>query len=67
MRVQRRGRALAMTPAELDEFLTAERTCRIATLSPDGPHVAALWFVCGWRHAVAELARPQPALGRCAA
>jgi len=34
-----------MTPAELDEFLTAERTCRIATLSPDGPHVAALWFL----------------------
>ena len=45
MRVQRRGRALAMTPTELNEFLTAERTCRIATLSLDGPHVAALWFL----------------------
>ena len=43
---QRRGRAIAMTPAELDEFLTTERTCRVATASRDGrPHVAPLWFV----------------------
>ena len=34
-----------MTPEELDEFLTTERTCRVATLSKDGPHLTALWFV----------------------
>ena len=42
---QRRGRRIMMTPAELDEFLTQQRTCRVATVSPDGrPHVSALWF-----------------------
>jgi hypothetical protein len=42
---QRRGRAIAMTAAEVDEFLTAERTCRVATVGRDGrPHVAPLWF-----------------------
>src|SRR5215472_7542712 len=45
-RAQRRGRAIAMTAAEVDEFLAAERTCRVATVSKDGrPHVAPLWFV----------------------
>ncbi|WP_131745475.1 pyridoxamine 5'-phosphate oxidase family protein [Frankia sp. Cppng1_Ct_nod] len=34
-----------MTSAEVDAFLSGERTCRVATLSHDGPHVAALWFV----------------------
>ena len=35
-----------MTAAEADEFLTAERTCRVATAGQDGrPHVAPLWFV----------------------
>ncbi|MFY1675980.1 MULTISPECIES: pyridoxamine 5'-phosphate oxidase family protein [unclassified Streptomyces] len=34
-----------MTPGELDAFLTAERTCRVATVSADGaPHVSTLWF-----------------------
>lgn len=43
---QRRGRAIAMTAVEVDEFLAAERTCRVATAGPDGrPHVAPLWFV----------------------
>ncbi|MFD9886536.1 pyridoxamine 5'-phosphate oxidase family protein [Streptomyces alboflavus] len=42
---QRRGRRIMMTPDELDAFLAAERTCRIATVSADGaPHVSALWF-----------------------
>jgi hypothetical protein len=45
-RAQRRGRAIAMTTAEVDEFLTAERTCRVATAGKEGrPHVAPLWFV----------------------
>lgn len=33
-----------MTDAERDEFLAAERTCRVATISPDGPHNTPLWF-----------------------
>jgi len=45
-RPQRRGRAIAMTAAEVDDFLMAERTCRVATTGKDGrPHVAPLWFV----------------------
>lgn len=45
-RAQRRGRAIAMTAAEVDEFLATERTCRVATVGRDGrPHVAPLWFV----------------------
>ena len=42
---QRRGRRIAMTPGELDEFLGAERTCRVATSTVEGPHLTALWFV----------------------
>ncbi|MGW0188532.1 pyridoxamine 5'-phosphate oxidase family protein [Streptomyces sp. NPDC003362] len=43
---QRRGRKIMMTPGELDAFLAAERTCRVATVSADGtPHVSPLWFV----------------------
>jgi len=34
-----------MTPGEIDDFLDAERTCRVATLGGSGPHVTALWFV----------------------
>lgn len=42
---QRRGRRIMMTSAELDAFLREQRTCRVATVSPDGrPHVGALWF-----------------------
>ena len=42
---QRRGRRIAMDTAELDAFLTAERTCRVATVSAQGPHNTPLWFV----------------------
>lgn len=42
---QRRGLRIAMTSEEVDTFLTAERTCRVATISPDGPHNTPLWFV----------------------
>jgi len=42
---QRRGRKIAMDKAELDAFLTSERTCRVATASPLGPHLTALWYV----------------------
>lgn len=44
-RPQRRGRKIAMTDHERDAFLTAERTCRVATTSPDGPHATPLWFL----------------------
>jgi len=45
-RAQRRGRAIAMTTSDVDEFLAAERTCRVATAGKDGrPHVVPLWFV----------------------
>jgi hypothetical protein len=42
---QRRARRIAMSDAERDEFLRAERTCRVATVGTEGPHVAPLWFV----------------------
>jgi hypothetical protein len=44
-REQRRGRKIAMTQEELDAFLATERTCRVATSSPQGPHNTPLWFV----------------------
>jgi nitroimidazol reductase NimA-like FMN-containing flavoprotein (pyridoxamine 5'-phosphate oxidase superfamily) len=31
-----------MSDAERDEFLRAERTCRVATVGTEGPHVAPL-------------------------
>ncbi len=45
VRQQRRGRRIAMSPAELDAFLAGERTCRVATVSAAGPHNTPLWFV----------------------
>lgn len=42
---QRRGRKIAMETAEVDAFLTRERTCRVATSNPDGPHLTPLWYV----------------------
>jgi Pyridoxamine 5'-phosphate oxidase len=45
VREQRRGRKIAMSADELDAFLAAERTCRVATTSPQGPHNTPLWFV----------------------
>jgi len=41
---QRRGRRIAMTPEEVDAFLAEERTCRVATAGPGGPHVTPLWY-----------------------
>ena len=46
MKNQRRGRRISMTDDERNEFLTVERTCRVATVNGDGsPHVTPLWFV----------------------
>ena len=33
-----------MTTQERDEYLGRQRTCRVATISPAGPHVTPLWF-----------------------
>jgi hypothetical protein len=44
-RPQRRARRIAMSPAEIDEFLGATRTCRLASVGAAGPHVTPLWFV----------------------
>ncbi|MEZ0088903.1 pyridoxamine 5'-phosphate oxidase family protein [Streptacidiphilus sp. EB129] len=43
---QLHGRRIMMTPAERDDFLSRQRTCRVASVSADGrPHVTPLWFV----------------------
>ncbi|MEU2873955.1 pyridoxamine 5'-phosphate oxidase family protein [Streptomyces olivoreticuli] len=42
---QRRGRRIMMTSTELNAFLTEQRTCRVATISRNSPHVTPLWFV----------------------
>ena len=44
MREQQRSRKIAMTDAERDAFLASEHTCRVATISPEGPHNTPLWF-----------------------
>ena len=38
---------VAMTADEVDAFLAEQRTCRVATLGPHGPHATPLWYV--WR------------------
>lgn len=45
MRDQKRGRRLALSAEERDDFLGAARTCRVATISASGPHVSPLWFL----------------------
>jgi hypothetical protein len=44
-REQRRGRTIAMSAGDIDRFLADARTCRVATVGPDGPHATPLWFV----------------------
>ena len=51
LRPQKRGNKIAMTAEERDAFLGAERTCRVATVGPDGhPHNTALWFLWDGTH-----------------
>jgi len=59
---QRRGRRIAMSPAEVDAFLREERTCRVGTIGPDGAaHVSPLWFVWDgnalWLHSLTRAQR----------
>lgn len=72
LREQRRARRIAMTPDEVDAFLAAERTCRVATVGADGrPHVVPLWFAWDGRALwltsladVPELAEPERLFAR---
>ena len=61
VRPQRRARAIAMSPDELDAYLRGERTCRVATTGIDGsPHVAPLWYAWdGSRLWLSSLVRSQ--------
>jgi hypothetical protein len=45
MPAQRRGRVIAMSAGEMNSFLGEQRTCRLATLGPGGPHLSPVWFV----------------------
>src|ERR1700740_2425823 len=46
MAEQKRGRRIALTPEERDAYLLEQRSCRLASIGPDGrPHVSALWYV----------------------
>jgi hypothetical protein len=45
VREQRRSRVIAMSAQERDAFLGEQRTCRLASLGPGGPHVSPVWFV----------------------
>jgi hypothetical protein len=38
-------RTIAMSADEVDAFLAGQRTCRVATVGPAGPHATPLWFV----------------------
>ena len=49
-RPQRRGRKIAMSEAEVDNFLGAAWTCRVASVGDAGPHVVPLWFL--WQDGV---------------
>ncbi|MGJ3507685.1 pyridoxamine 5'-phosphate oxidase family protein [Enemella sp. A6] len=43
---QRRGQRIAMPPEALNEYLTTQRTCRVASVDKDGhPNVSPLWFL----------------------
>jgi nitroimidazol reductase NimA-like FMN-containing flavoprotein (pyridoxamine 5'-phosphate oxidase superfamily) len=61
LRPQKRGRRIAMTDDERDAYLIAERTCRVATIGPDGPHATPLWFAwhegCIWLYSITRSQR----------
>lgn len=45
LRPQRRGKRVAMTSEEIEEFLSGEHTCRVGTVGERGPHVTPLWYL----------------------
>lgn len=50
-----------MTTDEIAAFLADERTCRVATVGPDGPHATPLWFcwdgTCCWLYSIVRSQR----------
>ena len=50
-----------MTPDAIDAFLAEQRTCRVATVGPDGPHATPLWFgwdgTCLWLYSITRSQR----------
>lgn len=50
-----------MADIEIDRFLAEQRTCRVATVGPDGPHVSPLWHwwdgMCLWFSSVVRSQR----------
>jgi hypothetical protein len=62
MREQKRGRRIAMTQEELDDFLGEQRMCRLGSVDAEGnPHVSPLWFAWDgsalWLHSVVKSQR----------
>ena len=61
LRPQKRGRKIAMTAEQLDRFMVEQRTCRVATIGPDGPHATPLWFAwdgsCLWLYSITRAQR----------
>jgi hypothetical protein len=61
LRAQKRGRRIAMTADELNAFLAEQRTCRVATIGPSGPHATPLWFcwdrACLWLYSITRSQR----------
>jgi PPOX class probable F420-dependent enzyme len=55
---------IRMTAAEVEEFLTTERTVQVASIGPDGtPHLVPMWFaVLGGRIVFWTYAKSQKAL-----
>lgn len=48
---QKRGRRIAMSPEEVQSYLTQARVCRVASVDSAGnPHVSPLWFVWDGTH-----------------
>jgi hypothetical protein len=44
-REQKRGRRIAMTDQERDDFLAEQRVCRVGSINVDGsPHVTPIWY-----------------------
>jgi hypothetical protein len=61
LRPQKRGRKIAMTVDEIDDYLASARTCRVATISADGPHATPLWYCwhasCLWLYSITRSQR----------
>ena len=62
VKAQKRGKRIAMSRDEMDDFLAKEHTCRVASVNPDGgPHVTPMWFAwdgeCLWLNSIVDSQR----------